>query len=67
MLDEYRRCGHVVFEHREKCRTYRRYGECDEERDDYLDGGGTCPPCFRRRLARGVDSSLKYFFGSGRK
>lgn len=62
---EYTRCGHVVFEHQEKCSEYRRYGDCAYVGEEYLHGGGTCPRCFRRRLARGLDASLKWY--SGRK
>lgn len=58
---EYTRCGHVRFEHREKCSTYRRYGECDDVGREYLHGGRTCPRCFRRRLASGFDKSIRYF------
>lgn len=61
---EYTRCGHAIFEHREKCRYYRRDGYCDDVGREYLHGGGTCPPCFRRRLLRGVGQGVKTYLGS---
>ncbi|KAK7698423.1 hypothetical protein SLS64_012544 [Diaporthe eres] len=61
---EYTRCGHARFAHREKCNYYRRYGYCDDVGEEYLHGGGTCPPCFRRRLARGVGTGVMMYFDS---
>lgn len=59
---QYRNCGHASFAHRQKCGYFSRFGYCSYVSNQYLNGGGTCPSCFRLRLAGAFGSSMGWFF-----
>lgn len=43
---QYARCGHIVFQQRQRCNDYLFYGSCSiHHHEEYVYKWSFCPPC----------------------